>query len=326
MQLSHARADGGARFFYPHDGARSVQVTGSFCDWRTPGRTLDRGEHGFLGDVEALPAGDVEYKLVVDGRWLPDPQNLSRRPDGRGGENSVLHRGGRGAIHHRAFHAPSLGASRGYVVYLPPGHATSRRRFPTLYLLHGALDGEKTWLDKGNLAGAMDRLHAEGAVGDMIVIMPRDNGELCRGDGRFADYLARDLVGHVDHDYPTLAAPGHRALDGLSTGGFTSVVLGASRSHVWGSIGSMSGCHDERTFATLHGHAAALRASGQRYRISCGLGEPHIETCRAVTRELRQREIAAEHAEAPGIHDWPLWREGLAGHLRFHWDNLRPRG
>ncbi|MFT3771838.1 MAG: alpha/beta hydrolase-fold protein [Minicystis sp.] len=325
MLFSHVREDGTALFFYPERDHRSVHVTGSFCGWRAPGEPLRRVEHGWIAEVGPVPPGDIEYKLVVDGRWIADPINPARRPDGLGGENSLLHRGDRrGAVHHLEFQSPALGEKRGYVVYLPPAYAATNRRFPVLYLLHGALDWEKTWLDKGNLVETMDRLRAEGSIGDMIVVMPRDSGDLYRGDGRAADYLARDVVGHIDYEFRTLADPRHRGLDGLSTGGFTSVVLGASRPHVWRSIGSLSGSHDDRTFDTLRAQAGAMRAAGQRYRIFCGLEEPHVETSRAVARELMRAGIDAELAEAHGIHDWPLWREALPGELRFHWASIRP--
>ena len=323
MLFSHVREDGSAAFFYPQRDHRAVHVTGSFCGWQAPGVPLRRIAEGWLGEVGPLPAGDVEYKLIVDGRWIADPVNLARRPDGVGGENSLLHRGAlRGSIQHLRFHSPALGQERGYVLYLPPAYATSSRRFPVLYLLHGALDWEKTWIDKGDLATTMDRLRQDGTVADMIVVMPRDNGDLFRGDGRFADYLARDVVGHIDHEFRTLADPRHRALDGLSTGGFTSVVLGASRPHVFRSIGSMSGSHDERTFEAIRAHAGAMREAGQRYRISYGLEEPIVDVCRAVAGELAGRGIHTEHVEQHGTHDWSLWHATLPGHLAFHASTL----
>jgi enterochelin esterase-like enzyme len=323
--FSHVREDGSALFHYPAGNHRSVHVTGSFCGWQAPGAPLRRTDGGWIGEVSQVPMGDIEYKLIVDGRWVTDPTNLARRSDGRGGDNSLLHRGDRrGAVHHLEFHSPALGEKRGYVVYLPPGHAGSSRRFPTLYLLHGALDWEKTWIEKGDLAATMDRLRAEGALGEMIVVMPRDNGDLFRGDGRFADYLARDVVGHVDYEFRTIADAKHRALDGLSTGGFTSVFLGASRHQVWTSIGSMSGSHDERTFEAIRAHQSGMRAAGQRYRIFSGKEEPCLEICQAIARELDRAGIAAEYGEDHGNHDWPTWRAALPGHLRFHWRNVSP--
>lgn len=327
MLYSHVREDGTATFFYPHLDHRSVHVSGSFSGWQSPGHPLHRTEHGWVGEVSAIPMGDVEYKFVVDGRWLPDPRNLVRRPDGFGGESSLLHRGDRrGSVHHLRFHSPALGEERDYVLYLPPGYGAVSRRFPVLYLLHGALDWERTWVEKGDLAQTMDRMRAEGAIGDLIVVMPRESGGLLNGDDRVADLLARDLVGHIDYELRTLSDGRHRALDGLSTGGFTSIVLGAARHHVWRSIGSMSGSLDGRAFDAVRAHAGAMRQSGQRYLISCGSEEPGVEMCRALARELGRHGVGAEHAEVSGIHDWPTWRAALPEHLRFHWENVKPVG
>lgn len=316
--FSHVREDGSAAFYYPYHDAHSVHVTGSFADWRTPGHALRRVEHGFYGEVPHVPMGDIEYKLVVDGRWIADPQNLARR-----GENSLLHRGHhKGSTHHLQFHTPSLDEKRDYALYLPPAYAMSSRRFPVLYLLHGALDWEKTWVDRGDLPGTMDRLRAEGAIGDMIVVMPRDNGDLYRGDHRFVDYLSRDLVGHIDYELRTLSAPRHRAIDGLSTGGYTSLIVGAWRHWLYRSIGSMSGSHDERSLEAVRGHAGVMREQGHRYRVSRGYDEPGADFCRAVSRELSAAGVSVEHIEAPGDHDWHLWRAALPGHLCFHWRNV----
>src|SRR5262245_18508396 len=49
---------------------------------------MTRTADGFMA---TLPAGDqqvVVYKFVVDGSWLPDPDNPRRWPDGFGGFNS----------------------------------------------------------------------------------------------------------------------------------------------------------------------------------------------------------------------------------------------
>lgn len=315
MLFSHVRPDGIAQFFMQAPHANDVRVTGSFLGWDAAGRPLHRTEHGWQAELP-LGHGDHEYKFVVDGRWMPDPVNLRRG----NGENSVLSTG-RGSVHHLEFHSPALAERRRYAIYLPPGHA-SGKRFPTLYLLHGALDWERTWLEKGALAETVERLRAEGAIGDMIVVMPSENGNMFRSDTRIADYLARDVVGHVDYEFPTLAEPRHRALDGLSTGGFTSILLGAWRPQVFGSVGSMSGCHDKRTFEAVGSCAPVMRALGQRYLVSAGHAEPHIGSCHAVHRALQESGVHSEWADAPGNHDWPLWREVLPRHLRFHWSNV----
>ncbi len=327
MFFSHLREDGVARFYHPDPSLGSVHVTGNFCDWEAPGVALKRAPDGWFAEVGPVPDGDVEYKLIVDGRWVPDPLNLTRSPDGRGGDNSLLPRSGhRGTSYHLRFYSPAVGEKRGYVVHLPAAYFASSKLFPVLYLLHGALDWERTWLDKGGLAPTLEHLRSEGTVGDLIIVMPREAGDLHRGDERVADSLARDVVGHIDYEFRTLASPRHRGLDGLSTGGFTSLLLGASRSDTWRSVGSMSGSYDERNARVARSSAAEMRSVEQRYLLSCGHQEPHYEVCRAMFDELQRLRIESVWVDAPGSHDWPVWRALIAPHLRFHWQNLQPRG
>ena len=37
-----------------------------------------------------LPAGRHLYKLIVDGKWIPDPENTEQEDDNYGGKNSVV--------------------------------------------------------------------------------------------------------------------------------------------------------------------------------------------------------------------------------------------
>lgn len=321
MKRSRLHADGSATFFYAGEDAGSVRVTGSFCGWSREGAPMRRTRDGWEAEVAAIPGDEVAYKLIKDGQWIADPANLVTAPDGLGGFNSVLARG-RGAVHHLGFASPALGQSRRYTIYLPPSHDTSDRRFPVLYLLHGLLDWERTWLERGRLAAVMDEGVRSGELRELIVVMPYENGDLQRGDGRASDYLARDVIGHVDYEFQTRSDARHRALDGLSTGGFTSLALAAERPEVWTSIGGMSGSYDERSFAAVRRGADTMRGAGQRHLFSCGLGEPHIGTCRAVRDELSRLGVPADWIDCPGGHDWGVWSTLLAAHLRFHSANL----
>ncbi len=322
MHFSHLEDHGSARFHFPGPHHGSVFVTGSFCEWSQHGVAMRREPEGWFAEVSSLPPGDVEYKFVVDGRWVPDPRNLTAAPDGRGGHNSLLPRDGRGTSHAFSFHSPALGRARAYAVHLPTGHA-SGRRFPTLYLLHGALDGERAWLERGAFEATVARLRGEGALGEMIVVMPFEPGDLFRGDERVADYLIRDVMGHVDFEFPTLASPRHRAIDGLSTGGFTSLALGARHPGAFRSVGSMSGSYDGRLARAVDESGPAMREADQRHLLSCGRDEPHLRSCQGMFERLRGLGLSASWLDAPGIHDWPVWRELLGAHLRFHWENVR---
>jgi enterochelin esterase-like enzyme len=67
------------------------------------------------------------------------------------------------------------GAKRKMVVYTPPGY-TKDRKYPVLYLLHGAGDDETGWTRRGSAAVILDNLHADGKVVPMIVVMPNGMG------------------------------------------------------------------------------------------------------------------------------------------------------
>lgn len=69
--------------------ADSVAIAGTFNEWK-PNATpmIALGEGRWAKDL-ALPPGDYEYRLVVDGQWTPDPQAAETVPNPFGGVNSV---------------------------------------------------------------------------------------------------------------------------------------------------------------------------------------------------------------------------------------------
>jgi len=73
-----------------HPTAATVSVAGSFNDWR-PGATpmISLGAGRWIKAL-TLPPGTYEYRLVVDGQWMPDPQAEETTPSPFGGLNSVL--------------------------------------------------------------------------------------------------------------------------------------------------------------------------------------------------------------------------------------------
>jgi enterochelin esterase-like enzyme len=314
---SHVREDNKGYFYFPYPHPESVYVTGSFCGWDIPGYELSRNGNGWSAEIPNFPHGEHEYKFIVDGNWIPDPLNVSVQ---RGSENSIITHGvNRGSIYHFEFYSPAINENRGYVIYLPPGYHLTDERYGVVYLLHGALDWEYTWVHKGLVHMTLDYLRTSGKIGEMIVVMPRENGEFYRGNDRFADYIANDLVGHIDYEFRTIPNQKYRALDGLSTGAYSSLVLGAWRPDVFSSIGTMSGCYDRRAFEAIWHNGGAMRKYNQRYHVSCGLDEPCKHICRELAQTLVYEGIPVEYYENPGPHDWELWRPSISGNMEFHW-------
>jgi 1,4-alpha-glucan branching enzyme len=68
---------------------RKVCVSGSFNGWKPDEYPL-ASRDGHYRRKLTLPKGRHEYKFVIDGHWVPDPNCADTVPDGCGGRNSVL--------------------------------------------------------------------------------------------------------------------------------------------------------------------------------------------------------------------------------------------
>jgi S-formylglutathione hydrolase FrmB len=165
------------------------------------------------------------------------------------------------------FRAPSLGVDKNYVVYLPAGYDESRRSYPVIYMLHGLSGTEWDWEKLGELGKTADRL----ALQSIVVMPDGDNGfyvnwaspvdydaclqrgnafpgetpenpvDYCVKSARYEDYIARDLVSHIDATYRTVRDRKGRAIGGLSMGGSGALMLAMRRKDLFSSAASHSG-------------------------------------------------------------------------------------
>ncbi len=172
-----------------------------------------------------------------------------------------------GEVREHHLTTPSLGVRKRYRIYLPPSYERdSLRRYPVAYYLHGLYGDENNWVDLGRLDRAMDSLVATG-MPEFIVVMPDgDDGwyttwntlpnvarcraepppnesadQYCAAWPRYDDYIARDLVQHVDSTWRTLARRDHRGIGGLSMGGFGAVTLAVNYPELFAAAASHSG-------------------------------------------------------------------------------------
>lgn len=169
-----------------------------------------------------------------------------------------------GSFHSGRFPSSALGVVKQYYVYLPPGYEASDRRYPVVYMLHGLGGDENNWrqLDIGPAAD-------EVALEAIIVMPDGDDGfyvnwasevdhEAClRGSrpfgqaldmrtycvrqARYEDYIARDLVAHVDATYRTIPERDGRAIGGLSMGGYGALYLAMKHPDLFGATASHAG-------------------------------------------------------------------------------------
>ncbi len=138
---------------------------------------------------------------------------------------------------------------REVLVYLPPSYSTDkRRRYPTVYALHGYSIGAEQWSGEIHVPQTIEGAFAQGAR-EMIVVLPdsktRHNGSMYSSSptvGDFERYVAGDLVAYIDAHYRTLANRNSRGLVGHSMGGYGATRIGMKHADVFGSLYVMSPC------------------------------------------------------------------------------------
>jgi 1,4-alpha-glucan branching enzyme len=78
------------RFEFTHPTARTVCIAGTFDNWQPDAKSMHPLGGGRWMKETVLPPGTYEYRLVVDGQWMPDPLAKETVPNPFGGRNSVL--------------------------------------------------------------------------------------------------------------------------------------------------------------------------------------------------------------------------------------------
>src|SRR5262245_39420149 len=72
------------------------------------------------------------------------------------------------------YDSKAAGCTRKMRVYTPPG-SSKDQRYPVLYLLHGSLADETSWVKDGRMDAILDNLYADKKAVPMIVVMPDGN-------------------------------------------------------------------------------------------------------------------------------------------------------
>ena len=150
------------------------------------------------------------------------------------------------------FKTSALAAPTKVRILLPAGYEPrGKRRYPVLYLLHGASGDQTSWTSAGQ--GEAEQLTANLPL---IVVMP-DGGRggfytnwFNNGAGglpRWEDWHIKRLIPWVDGHYRTRATRAERAIAGLSMGGFGTFSYASRHPDLFTAALSLSGAVDPLT-------------------------------------------------------------------------------
>lgn len=77
-------------FEFENPSARKVCLAGTFNDWKPEAGEMIRLDGGKWVKDLAISPGTYEYRLIVDGKWMPDPRADHSVINPFGEKNSLL--------------------------------------------------------------------------------------------------------------------------------------------------------------------------------------------------------------------------------------------
>ena len=242
--------------------ADTVSWAGDFSSWSPnnpafQGKKIDSSDIWFCKTSFPLKAR-LDYKIVVDGKWILDENNSNTQLSGVGSVNSVLKMPEwefpkdivyNSEITHGQFlsydslYSKNLNYFIYYRVYLPVGYE-DLSGLPSIYLTDGQ---EYSNPDLGGMINVLDNLIYQKRIKPVIAVFvdPRmhlDYGKNLRAEqytmnNDFADFFKYDLVPLIDAKFKTKKSPVARAILGTSLGGINSAYFGFYLKDIFHLIG-----------------------------------------------------------------------------------------
>jgi len=337
------------RFLAPN--AQKVEVEGSFLKHNSRA-ALTKDERGVWSfTTEVLQPEMHTYCFYVDGIRMTDPNNVYMCRDiatytnyffidGELSANYIVRDVPHGSVSKVWYPSPGLGMNaRRFTVYTPAGYEEGKKRYPVLYLLHGAGGDENAWSELGRAAQIADNLIAQGKAEPMIIVMPNGNGAqkampgeyensmqkptfMSRGmmDGAIEKAFPKDVVGYVDAHFRTIADKNHRAISGLSMGGFHSIYISANNPDMFGYIAPMSAAINRQSrnqqqpeiYQNLEEKMVTLfQKKPKLYRIYIGNTDFLFQDNVNFRKMLDKHGCKYEYFESDEGHIWANWRKYL---------------
>ncbi len=332
-------------------GAREVSLSGEWmpAEGWIPGKVaMHKDQNGVWSlTTEVLEPELYGYFFLVDGLRVNDPGNPFLVRDIATVTNIFIVEGDpgdlyrvkdvpHGTVTRRWYDSPGLGMDRRLTVYTPPGYENSGEKYPVLYLLHGAGGDEEAWPTLGRAAQIMDNLIATGKASPMIVVMPNGNviqdatpGEGSDGfytprfmvprtmDGTFEETF-RDIMDFVEENYRVKPGKAHRAIAGLSMGGFHSLHISKYYPDAFDYIGLFSAAIlpgqnvESKVYQDLDGGLRRQMENGYKlYWIGCGRTDFLYQSNVQYKEKLESMGMPHVFVESDGGHIWKNWRTYL---------------
>jgi enterochelin esterase family protein len=325
-------------FRFRADYATYVRLSAAWA-----GRPIDmvRGANNVWSVKLPLPSPEIyTYNFIVDGVSVNDPQNILVQRDGTRFLNMLIVPGERtenyveanqrGTVSHPWYDSAVLGINRRLTVYTPYGYENNpKKKYPVLYLLHGAGGDEEAWTSMGRTAQILDNLIEKGLAEPMIVVMPNGNANQQaavtlnipnkpqpqmdrnamqsmsdRQRNSYVVSLCEEIVPFIEKNYRVIAKPEARAIAGLSMGGGHTITASTMYPALFDYICPLSAAGS----ATPEQIAALKKAGVKLYFLACGDADFLFEGSKTLDKTLTEQGLDHIFYVSDGGHVWANWR------------------
>ena len=328
--------NGDVFFSYYAPDAKTVEVTGIGGGFPVEKHPMKKGEDGWWHvTVSGLDSGFHYHDYYVDGNRALNPYvpfgygcgriiNYFELPD-KYSDFYLLHDVPHGAVRMNYYKSEITGRVRNCFVYTPPSYDTDReKRYPVLYLQHGAGEDETGWIWQGKINHIVDNLIADGACEELIIVMncgyamPKDCTDAVQGRTAISDVIATECVPFIDKKYRTIADRHHRAMAGLSMGGGQTQQTVMKYPELFANAGIFS------MFYSLEPKVAAMTPEEFNRDFDllfygAGEYEPVCNSNREILRELAKKGYKSVLYSVPGYHVWDVWRYCAREFIKLLW-------
>jgi S-formylglutathione hydrolase FrmB len=136
-----------------------------------------------------------------------------------------------------------------YCVYLPAGYdAGAAKRpvqtYPVLYFLHGLGDNERTLFNSGGWT-LLDDLRRQHKIGEFLIVAPEGGRTFyinsADGSDRYSDFFLQEFVPLIETKYRIAKGREHRAISGISMGGYGALRFAFARPELFSAVSAQSG-------------------------------------------------------------------------------------
>jgi len=317
-----------ANFIYRGNGT-NVYLAGDFNGWSSSSDKLIRVSSTNFFYITKIFERDarLDYKFIVDGNWILDPNNPKTCPGGFG-PNSELAMPDyvqpveikyypdipHGTLRDTTFYSVNLNNSRTIRIYLPPNYESTTDSFPMI-LMHDGLE----YISLASMHNVLDYLIAHNQIKPIIGVFvpPVNRTPEYAGNqmNAFSSFIVNEIIPYVRSRYRVKYGPENCAVGGASNGGNISLYLALNYPQVFGNVAAQSSnviSSISQGFQNNQKLNLKIYLDIGKYDISILI--PLVRNLKSILASKGYEMIYKEFNEG---HSWGNWRAHIDDYLKF---------